>query len=614
VAALLDHIRFAFQPLINLRTGGVVAVEALARPAGRSVDDLLRKAASQGRLVELDLRLASFAIAAANQHDALVPLHVNVMTDTITHDCARLEVLRDKLREAGRREHEVTVEIGPGFGDLEPRRLLTGIDYLRACGFRIALDHLGAGNVPLSLVADAYPHIVKLTPSVVRGLTGRPGRLAMLESVHHLCESTESALLVDGVDTEQQLSLLRRHGIRLVQGDLLAPPSSKPATTIRVPGASAVVSSTGDWPIDRTMAGPRVTEFLSPATMLPAEVTADEVRQVLADDPEIGGVVLVDEDDRPQHTIERNRFLLAVTGPYGYALHANKPASRLGDTPRLVTTSTTAAEALELITQSAQYRMHDDAIVVDGAGRCLGAVQAGHLIRGIAALKVEEAAALNPLTRMTGSDSIARDVARRIDDGEAFAVSWLDIDRFKVVNDTAGFSAGDNLIRGIGHCLTDAAATLGSVHVGHLGGDDFLVVAGLGDLVPLSEMLLDPAREAGGVPVTLSLATLVCTPGSVADYDEASHRLAPLKQFAKSLNGSSWVVSRPDSDHVEVRRGHESAADAASTEDYEVRRTESAEPDHAFQTALTLRHGELTVNPHPPDRKQTETTVLRDVS
>ena len=102
--------------------------------------------------------------------------------------------------------------------------------------------------------------------------------------------------------------------------------------------------------------------------------------------------MLVDEQNRPRYTIDRNRFLLAVTGPYGHALHASKPASRLADEPRLVNTATTAMEALSLVTRSVQQRMYDDAVVVDESGSCLGVVRAGDLIRGIAELSNKIAA------------------------------------------------------------------------------------------------------------------------------------------------------------------------------------------------------------------------------
>ncbi|MFR9728732.1 GGDEF domain-containing protein [Saccharopolyspora sp. MS10] len=555
VLALVDDVRFAFQPLINVKTGAVVAVEALCRPTGRTVRDLFREAAAHRRLTELDVGLARAAVSAAADHETLLPLHLNVFGGTVAHDLPRLELLRERLREVGRRERDVTLEIGPPFARLDPAELVAGVRALKEQGFQIAVDGVGEGDVPLVLIADVEPGMVKLDRGVVEGLPDSAPRRAVLESVRHLCEAAGADLVAEGVEDDRQLSALRRAGVRLVQGNLLAPPARRPPTTITVPGVAAEITDPAGQPVSTLAAGPRVTEFLSPATVLPVEVTADEVRGVLADHPEISGVVLVDEQNRPQFTIDRNRFLLAVTGPYGHALHAQRAASRLADEPRVVTTATTAIEALGLVTRSDQHRMYDDAIVVDEAGRCLGAVRAGHLIRGMADLKVEEAAALNPLTRLPGSDAIARDVGRRIAAGDVFAVSWLDIDGFKSVNDEVGFSAGDDLIRSVGRGLTDAATALPSVRVGHVGGDDFLLVADLDDLVPLSELLLDPEREAGGVPVTLSLATLVCTRSTVAGYDEASRLLAPLKHRAKDLTGSSWVMSRPGSEHVDVLRG-----------------------------------------------------------
>jgi GGDEF domain-containing protein len=182
-------------------------------------------------------------------------------------------------------------------------------------------------------------------------------------------------------------------------------------------------------------------------------------------------------------------------------------------------------------------------------------VRVTDVVRGIAEMKVEEAAALNPLTRLPGSDHVGQEIERRIVAGEIFAVGWLDIDGFKTVNDSAGFAAGDDLIRTIGRGLTDAATTLSSVRVGHVGGDDFLFVAGLDDLVPLANALLDTPRTAGGLAVSLSLATLVCASGSVIGYREVSQLLAPLKQHAKALRGSSWVLGRPGSGRVDVLRG-----------------------------------------------------------
>jgi predicted signal transduction protein with EAL and GGDEF domain len=556
VAAQLDNVRFAYQPLFNLHTGGVVAVEALARPTAGSVHDLFREAGRAGHLPQTDAALAAAAIRAAAEHETLLPLHVNLLAFTVAGPAELLAPLFDALRATGRRAADVVLEIGAPFCRAPREYLLDGLLMLRRAGFRLALDGLGDADTPLSLVAEVTPELLKLDRGVVAGLPDQPGCSALLESARQLADGVGAQLVAVGVETEAQLATLRRVGSHLVQGNLLGLPNRRPVTTASIPpGATTELVDTETTLPGRRNAGPRVTDFLHPATMLREDATADAVRSVLANQPMVSSVVLVDEESRPRWTLDRNRFLLAVTGPYGHALHAKRDAARLADPPHLVRTDATALELLDTLAGVERNRMNDDVVVVDEAFRCLGVVRVTDVVRGIAEMKVEAAAALNPLTRLPGSDEVGQEIERRIGAGEIFAVGWLDVDGFKTVNDTAGFAAGDDLIRTIGRGLSDAAATLSTVHVGHVGGDDFLFVTGLDDLVPLASALLDTQRTAAGLQVTVSLATLVCAAGSVTAFREVSRLLAPLKQHAKALRGSSWVLGRPGSDRVDVLRG-----------------------------------------------------------
>ncbi|MFB9432218.1 EAL domain-containing protein [Streptoalloteichus tenebrarius] len=564
MSAVLDQVRFAFQPLVNLNTGGVVAMEVLARPASGHVYDLLRAAAEEDRLAETDVALAVRALLAAGEHDTLLPLHLNVLADTASLGVAAFEPLCRAVADQGRGPREITLDVGGVFAHLPRNRLLDGLAELREAGFRLSWDGVGEVDCPLNLLAEVAPELVKVDRFLVGGLPHDPARAALVEALLHFTQRTRAGLVAKGVEAEHQLTALRRMGVHLVQGSLLAPAARRPVE--RVSMATPVVEAT-DSGLPRApvvMAGPRVTEFLHPAVALPVSATAEEVRQVLADRPTVTGVVLVDEEDRPLWTIDRNRFLLAVTGPYGHALHAKRGAERLADRPRAVGSAATAMEVLDAVARGEPDRRYDDVVVVDDAGRCLGVVRISDIVRGVAELKVEEAAALNPLTRLPGSDAVNRDVHRRIAAGEVFAACWLDVDGFKRVNDGAGFAAGDDLIRSIGRSLTDAAAPLRSVFVGHVGGDDFLVVADLDDLVPLATAVLDAPRSVAGMPISLSLATLVCAPGSVADHREVSRLLAPLKQQAKALLGSSWVLGRPGSPRVDVLRGAPAGAHSRS--------------------------------------------------
>ncbi|MEU4741415.1 GGDEF domain-containing protein [Actinosynnema sp. NPDC023658] len=558
--ALLDDVRFAFQPLFNLRTGGVVAVEALARPHDGTVQDLLRMAFRAGYLANTDVALACRAVRHAADHDLGVPLHVNLLAMTIADKPELLDPLHVALREVGRTPADLVLEVGTPYSRAPRRLLVRGIERLRRDGFRIGLDGVGEGDSPLSLLAEVRPEVVKLDREVVVALPEDPARYALAQALQHLCEQIGSSVVAEGVETEAQLAALRRLGVRLAQGNLLASAQRRPKVDATIAAVLSevtdpeAISSTTTAPLRRA-AGPRVTDFLHPATTLPDSATSEEVREVLANQPAVSGVVLVDGDGRPRWTVDRNRFLLAVTGPFGHALHAKREAARLADKPKVIGAGSSALELLDVVAHAHRERTNDDLVVVDDADRCLGVVRVADVVRGVAEMKVEQAAALSPLTRLPGSDSIAREVERRIAGGELFAVGWLDVDAFKRVNDSAGFAAGDDLIRAIGRSLTGGAGSFPGVQVGHVGGDDFLVVAGLNEIVPFSAGVLDVPLEVEGRGVTLSLATLICAAGSVGSYREVSRLLAPLKEHAKSLRGTSWVLGRPGSDHVDVLRG-----------------------------------------------------------
>jgi diguanylate cyclase (GGDEF)-like protein len=298
---------------------------------------------------------------------------------------------------------------------------------------------------------------------------------------------------------------------------------------------------------------------MHPALTLPVSTTGEAVRAVLSDRPAISGVVLVDNDGRPRYTLDRTRFLLAVSGAYGHALYGSREAGQLGDTPRVLESGSSARAALELVCSSVAHRRYDDILVLDSGGRCVGAVCVGDVIHGVAQRNIERAAALHPLTRLPGSDMAARLVERRVGDRDTFAVSWLDVDDFGAVNDSSGFAAGDDLIRELARAATDAVKTFPSAAVAHIGGHDFVVICDPEDVMPVGSAVLEEPWEVNGREVTLSMASLICPPGTVAGYRDVSQMLARLHRRAKSITATSWVSGRAGSEQVDVIFGQSAA-------------------------------------------------------
>jgi diguanylate cyclase (GGDEF)-like protein len=545
VSATQD-VSFAFQPLLSTRTGRVIAVEALPLPSSGTIHSLFKAASRAGQLTQTDIALAGHALLAAEDQDPDIPLHVNILASTAARTDDLLHYLLPVLRHTDRHSRDVVLEIGTPFCQARRVDLLAGIAKLRAEGFRIALDGIGDGDVPLALLAEAAPDMFKVHSKLLTK-PDDPVAAAMLDALVRLASRTESRIAAVNVTNDNQLVTLSRLGVRVAQGEYLAESIADPKRT------QALAEAAGR----RVTAikPPKVTDFLHPALMLPDTATAEEVRATLAERPDINGIVLVDEAWRPQWSIDRSRFLLIVAGPYGHALHAKRAAARHADKPLLIDREATGLELLELVGDTDWERTGDDVVVTDEGGRCVGVVRASDVIRGVADMKVEQAVSLNPLTRLPGTDAVAREVDRRIADGEMFVIAWLDVDAFKAVNDSLGFAAGDDLIRVFGRAVSEAAAAMPNVLVGHVGGDDFLLVTGLDEISALAGILLDTEWSAEGMPVTVSLASLICGVNSVSSYREASARLAPLKKQAKAVPGSSWVLGRPGAERVDVLRG-----------------------------------------------------------
>jgi diguanylate cyclase (GGDEF)-like protein len=185
--------------------------------------------------------------------------------------------------------------------------------------------------------------------------------------------------------------------------------------------------------------------------------------------------------------------------------------------------------------------------------------------------RVEADTALSPLTRLPGNLAIESDLRRRLAAGEPFAVLYLDWDHFKAFNDVYGFTRGDVAIRLVARAAVGAVRTGGTPEdfVGHIGGDDFIVVtqpqcaeALARDIITQFDREIPALYSASDVEngylessdrrgvvgrfpiMSLSIAIVSDESGRLDDYARIGEIAAELKGRAKSLSGSVFVRER----------------------------------------------------------------------
>jgi diguanylate cyclase (GGDEF)-like protein len=213
----------AFQPVVQLPEGTLVAVEALARwiaPNGLQVSPptFVVAAEAAGLGAALDAMVLDLACAQVAANGLSVDIHVNVGAARLGNSSFEEHVRRTMSRH----------RVAPGRLVLEITETVPIVDLaaaaaqicrFNALGVKVALDDFGAGYNSLTYLHALPVHIVKLDRSLVDG--GDPARdVALYRSVVGVCDELGFAVIAEGIETTTQAETVQAAGCRLAQGYL----------------------------------------------------------------------------------------------------------------------------------------------------------------------------------------------------------------------------------------------------------------------------------------------------------------------------------------------------------------------------------------------------------
>jgi EAL domain-containing protein (putative c-di-GMP-specific phosphodiesterase class I) len=222
-----------YQPIVSADGFGVIGYEALARgPLDsplHSARTLFATANGLGEMAALERVCWTTALLNATRlglwrrPDTL--LFLNLSAERI-REPEFFDFARRVVAETGVPVNRLVLEV------TEESRMRSDPGFLRALmryremGFQIALDDVGTGYSDLRVLAEVRPDFLKIALELVRGVHAHTGRRQVVHSLVMLGHAMGSTVIVEGVETSEELAAVRALGADCVQGHLMAKPGA----------------------------------------------------------------------------------------------------------------------------------------------------------------------------------------------------------------------------------------------------------------------------------------------------------------------------------------------------------------------------------------------------
>lgn len=561
-----------FQPIVDLRNGEITGYEGLIRGPSdsplHSPQSLFKSAAQHQLKARLEYLCRRVVLEKFAELGLKGQLFLNVSPECMIHGSVRHGETLQYMKEIGISPTRVIIELTEGQPTYDYDMLRKASTHYRNMGFKIAMDDLGEGFSSLRLWSELRPEFVKIDMHFIQGINNDPVKLQFVRSIHEIAEKSGCQVIAEGIETQAELLQIRDLNIAFGQGYHLARPNAKPATVLPAEVILALKPASAQQPASRrSQSTPVAINLIRQVSPVHPDTLNEIVYEKFVDDPELQAMPVV-ENDRPVGMISRFMLIDRFARPYQRELYGKKPCAELMDPAPLVVDRNTSIRELSSIMIGAELHHLANGFIITGDDLYLG-IGTGHaLMRAITNMQLSAARHANPLTQLPGNILIDDQIEHLLCSKTAFYVCYCDLNYFKPFNDVYGFHKGDELIRMTGELLSNSCDP-DQDFIGHLGGDDFIILFQSANWKERCQNVLDlfsekvaeffsqEDRECGGYftedrqgkrifhPLTtLSLGSVEVKPNTYATVHQVAVAAGEAKKQAKKIFGNALFVER----------------------------------------------------------------------
>ncbi len=566
---VIEHRQLSavFQPILDTRSGDIIGYEGLIRgPVDgplHSPMNLFQVANANNLTFEVERLCLRVILERFAELTLPGKLFLNVGPEILVTLESRHENILAYLGEIGLSASQIVFELTEGDCPVNYDVLCKSMASYRKMGFAIALDDLGEGFSSLRRWAELRPNFIKIDKYFIQGVHKDPLKQQFVRAIDEIAQKSRAIVIAEGIETERELQCIRDIGIACGQGYFIARPMANPPQALN-PGPGAAPSLKKMTLHQHTATALSLLRAVAVAT---PQMSNSQVYDIFSAQPALQTIPVVD-DGKPLGIITRVSLIDRFSRPYQRELYGKKTCTLCMDSNPLIADKDTSLQKLShALVEADEYHLISDFIITD-RGQYLGIGTSHDLLRELTQLQISAAKYAQPLTLLPGSVLINQHIDYLIQSNVPFSACYADLDNFKPFNDVFGYRRGDDVIQMTGRVLCDQAEPERDF-VGHIGGDDFLILFQSDDWASRCQGILDvfaaeisTSLDIGGegyrgyfaedrkgerrfYPLpSLSLGVVNVAPMQYHSHHQIAQAAAEAKVQAKKTLGNSLFVDR----------------------------------------------------------------------
>ncbi len=569
---ILDNKRLnaVFQPIIDMKTAEVIGHEGLIRgPADSPLHSpmkLFNTARSHGMVAELEYLARREVLQSFYNLAGTGKVFLNISPDVLMSKDSRVGETLKYIEEIGLTPQQVVIELTENAATTDYQLLRDATHYYRAMGFEIAIDDLGEGFSGLRMWSELRPDYVKIDQHFIHGINHDPLKLQFVRSIQEIANKSGARIIAEGIESEQELLTIRDVGIAFGQGYHITRPQSQTITEAPPHIKQTLVTQTRR---HHSTVNQRVTveSLMKQTPYVSPEFSNDVVLHQFELQPEINAIPVV-KNGIPIGIISRHHITNQFSRQYYRELHGRSSCEMIMDNrPVIVEKSASLHDLSDLMLQSDPHCLALGFIVTEH-GLYAGMGSGQDLLRLFTQMQLSAARYANPLTLLPGNVPINEHIDALLEARVPFVTCYFDLDFFKPFNDIHGYKKGDDVIQLLGTILKEKCSKEIDF-VGHIGGDDFIVLFQSQDWNERCDAILErfaevvkwfyseEERNLGGMEVedrqgnrtfqplmSISIGAVVANADHFNSPHEVSTAAAIAKKQAKKIMGNSLFIER----------------------------------------------------------------------